>query len=209
MELQLRGRFFEIVAHLPETGVNCRYPFKVSLKIGDVLVTPQQGGVFGDLFGLVRDLVRLSICLLGEGKCEEVERDSFLFWRDMAVEAGFYKADEIPIEDVVAGKIKIHSANLMLRDCVFSFRPVENHLRIHFKCGSLVHGQLEILTKDFVLDVLNLSEGFLKFLMESLERINKQLEKNGCEWPFIITKGELLGLEEDVQYLKKILSRKH
>ncbi|QDA31005.1 hypothetical protein FH039_04495 [Thermococcus indicus] len=209
MELKLRGRFFEIVAHLPETRASCRYPFKVSLKIGDVLVTPQQGGVFGDLFGLVRDLVRLSICLLGEGKCEEAEGDSFLFWRDMAVEAGCYKADEIPIEDAVAGKRKIYSTSLMLQDCVFSFRPVKNHLMLHFKCGNRNHGPLEIPTKDFVLDVLSLSREFLKFLMENLERINKQLEKNGCEWPFIITKGELLGLEKDVQYLKEILSRKH
>ncbi len=203
MELHLNGRLFEVVAYLPETGVNCRYPFRISLKIGDALVTPQQGGVLGDVFGLVRDLVRLSIYFLEER--EEAEGDSFLFWRDIAVEAGLYKADEIPIEDVIEGKIKIYSASLMLQGCAFSFRPVKNNLRLHFKCGNFNNDQLEIPIKDFVFDVLNLSEEFLKFLKGNLECVNEQLKKNGCEWPFIITKGELLGLEKDVQCLKEIL----
>ena len=205
MELHLKGKIFEIDARLPETGINCRYPFKVSLKIGDVLVTPQQHGVWGDVFGLIRDLLRLSICLLREEKCDEAGEDSFLFWRDIAVDAGFYKAEEIPIEDVVAGKITVYSASLMLKDCTFSFRPMKSHLRIHFKCGNLDRGSIDVPIKEFVLEVLKLSELFLRFLQEYLEHINWHLERNGCGWPFIITTGELLGFERDTALLRSIV----
>lgn len=208
MELQLRGRFFEIVVNLPETGVNCRYPFKISLRMGGIQVTPHRG-VSGDVFGLFRDLVRLSICLLEEGNCEEVKEDSFLFWRDIAIEAGFYKADEILIEDVVAGKIRTYSASLMLQDCIFSFRSEEETLRIHFKCGDFNLGSVDVPIKEFVLEVLKLSRMFLRFLEGNLDHINEHLKKKGCKWPFTITKGELLGLKRDVGYLKELLRGKY
>ena len=204
MELQLRGRFIEIIANLPETEVNCRYPFKISLRIGGIQVTPHQG-VSGDVFGLFRDLVRLSTCLLEEGKGEDVKEDSFLLWRDIAIEAGFYNADEIPIKDVVSEKIKIYSASLMLQNCVFSFRSEVETLRIHFKCGDFNLGSVDVPIKEFVLEVLKLSMMFLQFLEWNLDHVNEHLKRKGCKWPFIITKGELLELKRDIAYLKKLL----